>query len=63
MIAGEGLAGIVLALLAVFGLDKVIDISGKLGLSPAVSAVGSLVLFALTILLVLKFSLWKKRSK
>lgn len=63
MIAGEGLAGIILALLAVFGLDKVIDISGKLGLSPAVSSVGSLVLFAVTMLLVLKFSLWKKRNK
>ena len=63
MIAGEGLAGILLAVLAVFGLDKVVDISGKLGLSPAVSSIGSLVLFAVIILLVLKFSIWKKRSK
>ena len=63
MIAGEGLAGILIAVLAVFGLDKVVDISGKLGLSPAVSSIGSLVLFAVIILLVLKFSIWKKRSK
>ncbi len=63
MIAGEGLAGILLALFAVFGLDKVIDLSGVLGLSPVLSSIGSLVLFAITILLVLKFSLWKKRNK
>lgn len=63
MIAGEGLIGVVLALLAVVGLDKVIDISGKLNLSPVVSNTGSLVLFGLIILAVLKFSLWKKRSK
>ena len=37
MIAGEGLVGILLALLAVFGLDKVIDISGYLNLPEGVS--------------------------
>ena len=63
MIAGEGVIGILLALTAVFGIDKVIDISGKLGLSPLASSIGSLVVFALVILSVLKFSLWKKRSK
>ena len=63
MIAGEGVIGILLALMAVFGIDKVIDISGKLGLSPLASSIGSLVVFALVILSVLKFSLWKKRSK
>ena len=63
MIAGEGIVGILLALLAVFGVDKAIDISGKLGLSPAVSNIGSLVVFALVILSVLRFSVWKKRSK
>jgi len=61
MIAGEGLVGIVLALLAVFGLDKVIDLSGMLGISKTVSDIGGLVLFAVIILTVLKFSLWKKR--
>ena len=62
MIAGEGLVGILLALLAVFGVDSVIDLSGKLGISPLVSNIGGLVLFAIIILTVLKFSVWKKRS-
>ena len=60
MIAGEGLVGILLALLAVFGLDKVIDISSKV---PApVANIGGLVLFGVIILTVLKFSLWRKRA-
>lgn len=62
MIAGEGLVGIVLALLAVFGLDQAIDLSGKLAFSPAASTIGSIVVFALIILSVMKFSLWKKRK-
>ena len=61
--AGEGLVGIALALLAVFGIDKVIDLSGKLGLPDAVSNVLGLVVFGLVILCVLKFSIWKKRAK
>lgn len=60
MIAGEGLVGILLALLAVFGLDKYIDLSGRV---PAVAAnIGGLVLFGITVFTVLKFSLWKKRK-
>lgn len=62
MIAGEGLVGILLALFAVFGIDQIFDLSGKLGLSPAVSSIGSLVVFGLVILSLLKFSLWKKRK-
>ena len=62
MIAGEGLVGILLALFAVFGIDKAIDLSGKLGISPLVSNIGGLVLFAVIILTVLKFSLWRKRK-
>lgn len=62
MIAGEGLVGIVLALLAVFGLDKVIDLSAKLGISSGFANVGGLVLFGIIILTVLKFSVWKKRK-
>ena len=60
MIAGEGLIGILLALFAVFGINKFIDISGKLNLSPVVSSIGSIVVFALVILSLLKFSIWKK---
>lgn len=63
MIAGEGLVGVLLALLAVFGLDKVIDISGMLGLPEVVSNIGSIVLFAVIILTLLKFSVWKKTKK
>ncbi len=63
MIAGEGLVGILLALLAVFGLDSALDLSSKLGIPPIVSNIGGLVLLAVIILTVLKFSLWKKRDK
>ena len=60
MIAGEGLVGIILALLAVFGIDKLIDLSAYI---PApVASIGGLVLFAVIILTVLKFSLFKKRN-
>ena len=62
MIAGEGLVGILLAVLAVFGVDKAIDLSGVLNLPTAVANVGSLVVFALIILCLCKFSLWKKRK-
>ncbi len=61
MIAGEGLVGIALALLAVFGFNEIIDLSKYI---PAtVSNIGGLVLFAIIILTLLKFTLWKKRSK
>ncbi|MBP3447689.1 MAG: oligopeptide transporter, OPT family [Clostridia bacterium] len=62
MIAGEGLAGILLALLAIFHVDKLIDISGFLNLPPTMATVLSLVLFAIIIATVLKFSAWKKRK-
>ncbi|MBE6688723.1 MAG: oligopeptide transporter, OPT family [Ruminococcaceae bacterium] len=60
MIAGEGLVGILLALLAVFGIGEMIDLSAYI--HPVVYNVGSLVLFGIIILTVLKFSLWKKRK-
>ena len=63
MIAGEGLAGIILALLAVFGIDSALNLSEKLGIPSAVSDLGGLLLFALIILTVLKFTIWKKRDK
>ncbi len=62
MIAGEGLVGILLALLAIVGLDKVIDLSARLNIPTAVMNIGGLVLFAIIILTVLKFSLWRKRK-
>lgn len=63
MIAGEGIVGILLALLAVFGVDKAIDISSKLNLPEPVANIASLVVFGLIILSVLKFSVWKKAKK
>ena len=61
MIAGEGLVGILLALLAVFGIDSALDLSARFGISKTVSDIGGIVLFAIIIFTVLKFSLLKKR--
>ena len=61
MIAGEGLVGIVLALLAVVGIDKLIDISGFI--PQTARDIGGLVLFAIIILTLLKFTVFKKRAK
>lgn len=62
MIAGEGLVGIILALLAVIGVNSAIDLGTKFGIPAAAANIGGLVLFAVTILVLLKFSLWKKRK-
>ncbi|MGN0329942.1 MAG: OPT family oligopeptide transporter [Kineothrix sp.] len=61
MIAGEGLAGILLALLAVFGLDQVIDLSKYINLPQGAGSLCCLAVFALVILSLLRFSVWKKR--
>ena len=63
MIAGEGLVGIILAILAVFGFGSFIDLSGFINLPTWASQIGSLFVFALIILCLLKFSHWKKTSK
>ena len=63
MIAGEGLVGILLALLAVFGVDKALNLSARLGIPAVASDLGGLLLFALIVLTVLKFTIWKKRDK
>ncbi len=63
MIAGEGLVGILLALLAVAGVDKLLDISGVLNLATPWAEIGSLIVFALVVLSLLKFSVWKKSKK
>lgn len=62
MIAGEGLVGILLALLAVFGADAVFDLSARFGISAGASQIGGLILFAVIVLTVLRFSLWRKRK-
>lgn len=63
MIAGEGLVGILLAVLAVFGVGEMLDLSGKLGLSTLASSIGALVVFAAIILVLVKFCLGKKVKK
>ena len=60
MIAGEGLVGILLAILAVFNVSTILDLSGVLNLPAAVSNIGSLVVFGLIIVSLLAFSIWKK---
>ena len=62
MIAGEGLIGILLAVLAVVGWDRGFDVAAYVTLSEPVKVGGSLVLFAVVLLSLLKFSLWKRRE-
>lgn len=61
MIAGEGLVGVILAIFAVFGTDRFLDISHYIPRS--VSDISAIVLFVITLLSVLRFSLWRKRKQ
>ena len=56
MIAGEGLVGILLAILAVAGIS--LDVSGAVNFGN----IGGVVLMVIMILTLLKFSLWKKKK-
>ncbi len=62
MIAGEGIVGILLALLAVFGIDKALNLSEKMGISPVVSQIGGVLLFAVIILTLVSFTFGKKKK-
>jgi len=64
MIAGEGLVGILLAVLAVFGISAKIDLSGIIAkvIPAGVSQLLGLAFFGIIILTLLKFTLWKKRD-
>lgn len=62
MIAGEGLVGILLAVLAVFNVGSLLDLSGVLNLPPWASTIGSLLMLGLAIVALLRFSLWKKEK-
>jgi len=62
MIAGEGLIGILLAVLAIFGWDRRFDLSAYGTVPETVRAFGSLVLFGVAVLSLLKFSLWKRHD-
>lgn len=61
MIAGEGLVGIALALLAVFGLSDFFNLSTHI--PPLASQLGGILLFAIIILTLLKFTVYKRRDK
>lgn len=63
MIAGEGLVGILLALLAVFQVSDLIDLSDMIPLPSWALDIGSLVVFALIILCFVNFGVLKKVSK
>ena len=56
MIAGEGLVGILLAILAVFNISP--DLSQYVNLG----SIGGLVVLILIVLSLLKFSVWKKQK-
>ncbi|MBR5239321.1 MAG: oligopeptide transporter, OPT family [Clostridia bacterium] len=62
MIAGEGLIGILLAVVAIFGWDKVINLGAMMNLPEAVAQWLGLAMFAVIILLVFVFSAWKKEK-
>ena len=63
MIAGEGLVGIVLAILAVFGVGELLDLSKFINLPGWASTIGSIVVFGLMICSLLLFTIWKKEKK
>ena len=58
MIAGEGLVGIILAILAVIGIDSKIDLSGYL----STGLIGGIILFVLMIACVTKAAITKKEQ-
>ena len=56
MIAGEGIIGILLAVFAIVGIDKVIDLSGTLN----TGIIGGIILLIIMIVIVAKFAIEKK---
>jgi len=60
MIAGEGIVGILLALITILGFANVIDISSILSLPPVVSDILGLLLFGIIVFTLVMFTLVKK---
>ena len=58
LIAGEGIVGIVLAILAVLKVDKAIDFSGVLN----TGMIGGIVLIAVMVVCIMKFAGWGKKK-
>ncbi len=62
MIAGEGLVGILLAVLAVLGVSDKLNLSSMLNLSASAGTIGSIIVFAVMILLVFRFALGGRKT-
>lgn len=58
MIAGEGIVGILLAVLAVLKVDKIIDLSGTINTGIA----GGIALIVVLVIVMLRFAGWGKKS-
>ena len=63
MIAGEGLVGIILAIFAVLGIDGIFNLSKMFAFPTPIPEILSLAVFAMMILCLLKFTIWRKRDK
>jgi len=63
MIAGEGLVGILMAILAIAGISDALNISDNLNLPTAVSNTGTIILILIIVFSILKNSVWKKSKK
>ena len=61
MIAGEGIMGLLLAVFSILGLDSIIDISSRVGISSLVSDIGGIIIFAFSITSVFLLSRKKER--
>ncbi len=62
MIAGEGLVGILLAVFAVLGLSDAMNLGSRMNLSAGAGKFAALVVFALIVLLVIRFTNGKKEN-
>ena len=63
MIAGEGLIGILLAFLAVFGADSVIDVAARWNLPSYILTASGIFVFGVVIVALLKYSVWKRKNE
>ncbi len=62
MIAGEGIAGIILAVLAVSGVAALVDMSALTENGGNLVILGSLIIFGIIIISVLKITVWRKEK-
>jgi hypothetical protein len=62
MIAGEGIVGILLALITILGFAGVIDVSGFINLPPVLNDILGIAFFAVIILTLVAFTKVKKNK-